>query len=170
MIFHSTTYCQKSSRLAGSGRRGACRIIQYQDQGAPRRQGSSARQAGGGGDLHEPRRRQEADAVRAQAGSQGRGGAQGPRLRRRLPEGQQGRHGGWHGQKRPCSRPLVWPPLLEQCLHCLRAALWARVGSHPARTTTKRLRQRWLPRGEPSRFCLSGTHPGGLRARGQVGL
>ena len=32
----------------------------------------------------------------------------------------------------------MWPTLLEQCLRWLRAALWARVGSHPAGTTTKR--------------------------------
>ena len=51
----------------------------------------------------------------------------------------------------------MWPTLLEQCLRWLRAALWARVGSHPAGTTTEeRLRQR-CGAGVQSRFCLSGT-------------
>ena len=50
----------------------------------------------------------------------------------------------------------MWPTLLEQCLHWLRAALWARVGSHPARTTTKRDCGS-CGAGVQSRFCLSGT-------------
>ena len=99
-----------------------------------------------------------------------RGGAQGPRLRRRLPEGQQGRHGGWHGQKGPCSQPLVWPTLLEQCLRWLRAALWARVGSHPARTTTKRDCGSAAVPAYTVPILPVWDHPGGLRARCQVGL